>query len=125
MATIYNLTGRYLRALLKLYRSEKELPERWETRFALGITWGLIGHAKLSAGYFVDSMLPNKEIYMYNPLIRDEAQIWDFLGMAFFDQGKKYEAKVAWKRALEVEKSKDKKDILQQRIEILKRLTDD
>lgn len=125
ISSIYLLSGRNFRALMNLRNAEKELPGRWETKFALGIFWGIIGHTDFSLNYFVASLEPNKETYIYNPLRFDEAQTWDFIGAGFFSKNKLYEAKVAWRRALELEEKKNQKDISQQRIEILKRMLKD
>jgi glycosyltransferase involved in cell wall biosynthesis len=123
ISMIYVITGKPLRALLYAWRLEKELPNRWETRYILAMAYGLLGDSKTSSNLLVEALTPNKEIYVYNPFEQDIATIYDFIGASLFASKKTNEAKIAWKYALDLELKKPEKDQSKKRIEILKRMT--
>ncbi len=122
ISTIYLILNKPLRALLSAYKTEKELPNRWETKYTLAMAWGMLGDAETSANFLVECLTPNKEIYVYNPYQQDIATIYDFIGASLFAAKKVNEAKIAWKYALDLELKKSEKDQSQKRINILKRM---
>lgn len=123
IATIYLMTTKPLRAVLSALKAEKELPNRWETKYTLAMAFGMLGDAETSANYLVECLTPNKEIYLYNPYEQDVATIYDFIGASLFAAKKVNEAKIAWKYALDLELKKPEKEQSNKRINILKRMS--
>lgn len=123
IASIYMLTNRYTRATIAFNNANKELPGRWEIAFSLGVAWVLVDAVDISLQYFVKALQRNNEVYMYNPLIFDEARIFNYIGAGLHSKGKFAEAKISWRRALEVELKKPEKEQDINFIEVLKRMT--
>jgi SAM-dependent methyltransferase/tetratricopeptide (TPR) repeat protein len=123
LASLHMQAGRTFRALLALNAADKEIPGRWEIKFSRGVLYGLNGQTDLSLNYFVASLDREKEIHVYNPLPYDEASTFDLIGAGLYGKGNNDEAKIAWRRCLEVESAKDEKKQNKNKIEIWKRMT--
>lgn len=123
ISTLYLVANKPFRALLSAYKMDKELPGRWETKYTLAMSWGMLGDAETSANFLVECLTPNKEIYIYNPFQQDIATIYDFIGASLYASNKKDEAKIAWKYSLDLEKAKPEKEQSEKRIKILERMS--
>jgi SAM-dependent methyltransferase len=123
IASIYLKSQRYFRALRALQNCEKEIPGRWEAKFSLGVLYGVIDRVDTSLNYFVASLENGKEPHIYNPLAHDEAVIFDFIAAGLHSKNKIVEAKIAWRRSLEVERKKPKNQQNKLKIEIWERMT--
>jgi len=123
IASIYSYKAQYTRALLAFQKAEKEMPGRWEIAWSLGLMWALTGNTDLSLNYFVQALEPPKESFMYSPLKFDEALIFDYIGAGLYSKNKPEEAKIAWRRSLEIELKKPESEQDKNRIEIQKRMT--
>lgn len=124
IASAYNLLNKRFWALWYLWKANEEIPNRWEISKTLGVTYALIGWHTKAVEYLVDSFKQNTGLFTFNPERRDDAQTWDFLGMCFYQMKQYRRAKVAWKRAIELEKNITNRKIFEQRLEILKRMID-
>lgn len=124
IAAAYNIMGKNLWALWYLFKANEEIPNRWEISKMLGVTYACLSWTNKAIEYFVDSFKENTGDFSFNPERRDDAQTWDFIGLCFFHLGQNSKAKVAWKRALEIEKKTTNRKIFEERIRILKRMTE-
>jgi SAM-dependent methyltransferase len=123
IASIHSYKGQYTRALLAFEKADKEMPGRWEIAWSLGLMWALTGNTDMSLNYFVKALEPPKESFMYSPMKYDEALIFDYIGAGLYSKNKPDEAKIAWRRSLEIELKKPPEQQDKNRIEIQKRMT--
>lgn len=114
--------GHYLRAIWATRDADKEVPDRWETAKLRGVIFGMAGKYEKAAGELVDSFKVNEGKYAYMPVQRDDAQTWDYIGYCLMQAGKIELARVAWKRAIKLEKEKPPGAVNNRRIEILSNL---
>ena len=124
IAYSYALRDKYLFSVCWLHNANRELPGRWEISKMFGIVYAMAGWYKKAAKYLVDSFKENPGVFSYGPLARNDAETWDFIGFCFYCSGDLYQARVAWKRALELCKNSDVSDVLNDRIKKLSLLVE-
>lgn len=108
-----------LRALWALSRADKEIPGRWEVALLRGSVWAIIGNHERAVGHYVDSFSQQTGNFTYCPAKRDDAETWNLIGRSLYALKKISEAKIAWERAVELEKEKPDKEQNSQRLKIL------
>jgi len=118
----YNELGKHLRALWSIKAAEKEIPNRWETAKMKGITYSFLGKFEEGAEHLIKSFNLGKTDFRFNPVIRNDAQTWDFIGLCFFQMNQIEKAKIAWNRALAVNQQSMSPLLTEERIVVLTQL---
>jgi len=114
--------GQYLRALWTLRDADEEIPGRWEVEKARGAIFAMAGKYERAITHLVESFNENTGTFTYYPEKRNDAQTWDFIANCLYILKKIPEAKVAWKRFLELEEKKPENERNNNQIEIIKRM---
>jgi len=96
----------WLRALWCLRDADKEVPNRWEIAKKRGAIFAKKGKYKDAVIYLVDSLKQNTGLFTYCPEKRDDAHTWDLIGHCLLRLKDYPEAKVAFRRAIHLEKEK-------------------
>jgi len=118
----YNEIGKHLKALNQIKKAEEIMPDRWETAKMKGATYAFLGKHDESAEHLIDSFKINTTDFRFNPVIRNDAQTWDFVGLCFFQLNQMEKAKIAWSRALEINRQSMSPLLPEARIAVLKHL---
>lgn len=100
----YNELKKPLWALWHFWKAEKEQPNRWETAKMLGTTYAFIGWDKKAIEHWIDSFKVNTGKFMFCPLLRNDAETWDWVSLAFATLGDLEKSKIACRQALREEK---------------------
>lgn len=118
----YVYLGKLFRASWWLFKAEDEIPNRWETYKTLGAIYAQANKPLTAVEWFTKSFVENKEAYVYNPEIRDVAQVWSFIGMCYNAMNKPLEAIISWKRAIKLEKRKEEGEQNVERLKVLEEM---
>lgn len=116
----YNALNKPLWALYHFWKAEKEQPNRWETAKMLGSVYAMIGWNKKALEHWVDSFKINTGTFMFSPILRNDAQTWDFMSLAFANQGETEKMKIACEQALREERENGPGLLTLQKVRILK-----
>ena len=114
--------GKWWNAIGALTKAEKELPNRWETAKLRGITYIFIGWYPQAVKFLADSFKINTGDFAYNPMPRNDAQTWDFIGICLLKMKDNLGALTAWRRALEIHRTDKLQRLSAQRVEIIEQL---
>ena len=106
-------------ALWALSSADEEIPGRWEVELLRGSIWAMIGNHEKAVGHYVNSFSQQTGNFTYCPAKRDDAETWNLIGRSLYILKKIPEAKVAWNRAIELEKAKPEKEQNKDRLKIL------
>jgi len=91
---------KHLHALHWFWKGEKQQPNRWENAKMLGTTYAFLGWNKKAIEYWIDSFKINTGQFMFCPTLRNDAQTWDFISLAFATLGNIEKSKIACRQAL-------------------------
>ncbi len=116
----YNELKNPLWALWHFLKAEEEQPNRWETAKMLGTTYAFLGWHKRALEYWIDSFKINTGDFIFQPTLRNDAQTWDWISLAFASLGKKDEMKIACEQALREERENGPGLLAPQKIRILR-----
>jgi len=116
----YNELRKHIFALWHFLKANKEQPNRWEVAKMLGTTYAFIGWNKKALEHWVDSFKINTGEFMFNPILRNDAQTWDWISLAFANLGEKDEMKIACQQALREEREKGPGLLPPQKVRILR-----
>lgn len=108
-----------LLSLKFLDRAEQEVPNRWETAKAIGLTYMFFEHWDKAAEFLVDSFKINTGDFAFYPMQRDDADTWDLIGFCFYQQKEYQKAKIAWHESIEKDTEKDRIKLNKKRIELI------
>jgi len=100
----YNELKKPLHALWHFWKAEKEQPNRWENAKMLGTTYAFLGWNKKAIEHWVDSFKTNTGKFIFNPILRNDAQTWDFISLAFASIGETEKSRIACRQALREER---------------------
>lgn len=100
----YNELKKPLHALYHFWKGEKQQPNRWENAKMLGTTYAFIGWNRKALEYWIDSFKINTGQFMFNPILRNDAETWDFISLAFAVLGEVEKSKTACRQALREER---------------------
>lgn len=114
--------GQNIRALWAFDKADKLLPGRWETARVLGGLYLTMGNYKKAVQYFVDALGDNSRTYFYNPIARDNVELFDFIGTCFAHLDQYKEAIAAFSRAFELCNDEEKKKIFREKVTLIKTL---
>jgi len=119
--TIANAMNKHLLALKFFTKANKEIPNRWEIKKQMGLTYLLFNQFEKSLYFLTESLDRNKGEFTFNPEKRDDGETWDKIGFCYFQMEKHLEAKIAWQRSIKIGTNKMQKKVLRQRIEFMER----
>jgi len=100
----YNELKKPLYALHWFWKGEKQQPNRWENAKMLGTTYAFLGWNKKALEYWIDSFKINTGGFMFNPILRNDAETWDFISLAFAVLGEVEKSRTACRQALREER---------------------
>ena len=118
----YNELKKSLHALYHFRKAEKEQPNRWETAKMLGTTYALLGWNKKAIKHWVDSFKINTGQFMFNPILRNDAETWDWISLGFAVLGNTEKSKIACKQALREEREHGPGLLSLEKIKILEQI---
>lgn len=123
MGLCYCKLEKYKKAMkwFKLLTKEKE--RRWEIEKKLGTTYMILGKWNIALEYLVNSLEPNKKVFMFNPEYENISQTWYFIGQCFFNLKEYDKAKVAMKRSIATQTDSKFGKLPEQQIKIIDALT--
>jgi len=119
--TISVALGKYLLALKFFNKANDELPNRWEIKKQIGLTYSLFKQYEKALVYLVESLDINTGEFTFNPEKRDDGGTWDKIGFCFFQLGKWFEAKEAWLKAIEIGTNKIQIEMNKKRVALLEK----
>jgi len=120
IAAAYIQRGIFPLALHWLKKADKEMPNRWETKKARGLTYLFLYDYEKAVQFLIYSMEGPKEKVIYSPMAFDLFDTWDKVSTCFRRLNRHQECLVALKRALECAKTSELTDNIKQRIKITK-----
>lgn len=118
---IANTMGKTLLALRFFEKANKEIPNRWEIKKHIGLTYMTFNQWNKALIYLIESLDVNTGQFTFNPEKRDDGETWDNIGFCFFQLGKYFEAKQAWEQAVKIGTNEVQVAMNKKRIEMLER----
>jgi len=118
---IANAMGKPLLALKLFTKSNEEIPNRWEIKKQIGLTYLSFNQYNKALVFLVESLDINTGQFTFNPELRDDGGTWDNIGFCFFQVGKYFEAKQSWEQAIKTGTDKVQIEMNKKRIEMLER----
>lgn len=119
----YNELKKPLFALWHFWKAEEEQPNRWETAKMLGTTYAFFGWNKKAIEHWIDSFKINTGKFMFNPILRNDAETWDFISLGFAVLGDTEKSKIACNQALREEQENGPGLLPPEKIRILEEVT--
>ena len=117
---LHQSKGHSFRALWNFNKADQLLPGRWESARTLGGFYLLQKNYKRAIPYLFEAFKPNKRLYSYQPMQKDESAIWDLIGTCFTKLDKFSEAQSAFQNASDKCTDENHKKLFKQKADLLK-----
>lgn len=114
----YQLLGKKLRATFSFFDLENLIPNRWETKRLIGGIYLDRGQYKKAVEYFVFALSPNEKQYLYQLFKHDIVELWDLIGMCFFELRYFEKAIIAFRQAKKETSEKLRKDFFETKVQL-------
>lgn len=118
---IANVMNKPLKALNFFNEANSNIPNRWEIKKQIGLTYLSFEQYEKASIYLIESFEQNTGEFTFNPEKRNDGDTWDKIGFCFFQLGKPFEAKEAWEQAIKAGTNKIQIEMNKKRIEMLEK----
>jgi len=118
---IANCLGKNLLALKFFAKANETIPNRWEIKKHIGLTYLAFEQYNKAVVYLVESLDINTGEFTFNPEIRDDGDTWDKIGFAFYQLEQWFEAKQAFLQSIKIGTNKIMVEMNKQRVALLEK----
>ena len=118
---ISNSMGKHLLALKFFNQANEIIPNRWEIKKHIGLTYLSFKQYEKALVFLVESLEINTGEFTFNPEKRDDGETWDKIGFCFFQLKQWFEAKEAWTQGIKIGTDKIQIEMNKKRITLLEK----